>query len=290
MKLRKFVRFGITFVVVLIAVILSILLWNRYMNSPWTRDGKVRADVIKIASYVSGRVVSVAVRDDQLVHKGDILFSIDPKEYQLALANAEARLATRKVDVQMSGREAERRENLEEGIVSVENRERAVFQSNLAEAAYREAEAEVAIAKLNLERTNVRAPVDGYITNLNVYTGNYVNVGAALLAVIDKNSFWVNGYFEETKLHLIKVGDPVEIRLMNGQTRLNGEIQSIAHGISDRENATGSQLLSDVNPTFTWVRLAQRVPVRIKIKDIPDNVHIAAGMTCTVIVKPLKRK
>jgi RND family efflux transporter MFP subunit len=260
------------------------------MNSPWTRDGKVRADVINIASDVSGKVVSVAVRDDQLVHKGDILFSIDPKQYQFSLANAEARLASRKVNVQMSGREAERRENLEEGVVSVENRERAVFQSSSAEAAYREAEAEVALAKLNLERTNVRSPIDGYITNLNVHPGDYANVGVALLAVIDKNSFWVNGYFEETKLHLIKEGDPVEIRLMNDQARLNGEIQSIAHGISDRENATGKQLLSDVNPTFTWVRLAQRVPVRIRIKEIPDNLHIAAGMTCTVIVKPSKRK
>ena len=141
-------------------------------------------------------------------------------------------------------------------------------------------------AKLNLNRTEVRAPVDGYISNLNVHTGDFATAGAAKLAIIDKNSFWVYGYFEETKLRLLHLGDPVEIQLLGNASALKGHIESMSSGISDHDNPTGRELLSDVNPIFNWVRLAQRVPVRIKVDQLPKGVELVAGTTCTVIARP----
>ena len=151
---------------------------------------------------------------------------------------------------------------------------------------YQEAMVAAETAKLNLACTEVRSPVDGYITNLSVHPGDFASAGDAKLAVIDRNSFWVYGYFEETKLHLLHRGDQVDIRLMGNSPILKGHIESLAHGISDHDNPTSRELLSDVNPVFNWVRLAQRVPVRIRLDDIPKEVPLASGMTCTVIVLP----
>lgn len=286
MKLRYLLHFIITIAIVAAAAFLSRALWERYMDSPWTRDGKVRADVINIASDVSGIVVRVAVKDNQLVHKGDLLFTIDPARYRLALDQSKARLSGSKAMMTMRGQEAERRANLDGIAVSAENRDNARSQADSATAAYQEAEVAVETARLNLIRTEVRAPADGYIANLNVHPGDFATSGVAKLALIDKNSFWVYGYFEETKLHLLHQGDRVEIRLMGNTPPLVGHIDSFSRGITDHDNPTGRELLSDVNPIFNWVRLAQRIPVRIKIDNLPDNVPLAAGMTCTIVVQP----
>lgn len=285
MKFKTVIRFICTILIFTTAVLLSKALWNRYMNSPWTRDGKVRADVINVAADVSGIVVHVSVHDNQLVHKGDLLFSVDYERYRLALAEANARLAASKAEMTMRNRESERRALLSGIVVSAENREHVRSQADSAAATYQEAEVAVETAQLNLKRTKVRAPVDGYIANLNVHPGDFATAGEAKLALIDKNSFWVYGYFEETKLSLLHQGDPVEIRLMSTAPVLKGHIESFSRGITDHDNPTGHELLSDVNPIFNWVRLAQRIPVRIKMDPIPDNVHLAAGMTCTVIVE-----
>jgi len=278
------IRFVCTITIFAAAVLLSRALWNRYMNSPWTRDGKVRADVITVAADVSGIVVRVAVHDNQVVHKGDLLFMVDRERYRLALAKANALLAARKADMTMRQQESDRRARLESVVVSAENRDNAKSQADSAEAMYDDAMVAAETARLNLKRTEVRAPVDGYITNLNVHPGDFASAGEAKLAVIDKNSFWVYGYFEETKLHLLHVGDSVEIRLMGNVPVLKGRIESFSRGITDHDNPTSHELLSDVNPVFNWVRLAQRVPVRVTIDHIPDNVSLAAGMTCTVVV------
>ncbi len=283
MKLRTLVRFVCTIAVFGAAVLFGMALWNRYMNSPWTRDGKVRAEVVNVAADVSGIVVRVAVKDNQLVHTGDQLFIVDQDRYNLSLAQANTRLEAAKAQMIMREQEAQRRANLDSVVVSTENRVNASALADSATAEYQNAEVAVEVAKLNLKRTVVRAPVDGYISNLDVHRGDYALAGVAKLAVIDKNSFWVYGYFEETKLHLLHQGDPVEIQLMGIAPALQGHIESLSHGISDHDNTTGRELLSDVNPIFNWVRLAQRVPVRIKIDNIPDNVPLAAGMTCTVI-------
>ncbi|NVN93087.1 MAG: HlyD family secretion protein [Desulfuromonadales bacterium] len=285
MKLKVIVRFVCTISIFAASIFIGRALWNRYMNSPWTRDGKVRADVINIAADVSGIVVRVAVIDNQLVHKGDLLFTVDPDRYRLALSQADARLAASKAQMEMKKQEAERRAKLDGVVISTENRENARSQADSAEALYQEAEVAVETAMLNLNRTQVRAPVDGYISNLSVHTGDFATAGTAKLAVIDKKSFWVYGYFEETKLRLLHLGDPVEIQLLGNAPALKGHIESLASGITDHDNPTGRELLSDVNPIFNWVRLAQRVPVRIKIDQLPGNVKLVAGTTCTVVVR-----
>ncbi len=286
MKLRILFQFVCTIIVFAVAVLLGKALWNRYMDSPWTRDGRVRADVIKIAADVSGIVVHVAVKDNQVVRKGDLLFTVDRERYRLALDRANAVLAARKAEMAMRQREAKRRALLGNVVISAEIRENASSQAESAEAMYQEALVAAETAKLNLNRTEVCSPVDGYITNLSVHPGDFASAGDAKLAVIDKNSFWVYGYFEETKLHLLHRGDRVDIRLMGNAPILKGHIESLAHGISDHDNPTSRELLSDVNPVFNWVRLAQRVPVRIRLDDIPRGVPLAAGMTCTVIIFP----
>jgi RND family efflux transporter MFP subunit len=286
MKIKVFVRFFCTIAIFAAAGFASKALWDRYMNSPWTRDGRVRADVINVAADVSGIVVQVAVKDNQLVHKGDLLFTVDRDRYRLALDQAKARLAARKAELEMREQEAERRALLDGTVVSTENRENSRSLADSAEALYQEAVTAVDTARLNLNRTRVLAPVDGYITNLNVHPGDYATAGVAKLAVIDKNSFYVYGYFEEHKIRLLNLGDSVEIRLLGNVPALKGHIASLAVGITDRDNPTGRELLSDVNPIFNWVRLAQRVPVRITIDHVPDNLRLAAGMTCTVIARP----
>lgn len=277
---------ALTLTIFAAAIFTSVCLWQRYMNSPWTRDGRVRADIIRVAADVSGIVASMAVHDNQLVHKGDLLFTVDPERYRLALEQATARLAASKATMTMRSQEFERRAGLDGKVISSENRENARVQAAAAEALYREARAAWEVAKLNLQRTEVRVPVDGYITNLAIHPGDYVTAGTPKLAVIDKNSFWVYGYFEENKLRLLHREDPVEIRLMSSATPLHGHIDSLARGITDRDNPTGSELLANVDPVFNWVRLAQRVPVRVRIDRVPENIPLAAGMTCTVIVKP----
>ncbi len=285
MTIRNIIGFVATAVIFVIAILIGHKLWVHYMDEPWTRDGRVRAEVVNIAPDVSGAVVELPVRDNQLVHKGDLLMQIDPSHYQIAVEQAQAAVAARKAELQMRRDDAQRRADMDSLVVSKENRENATHAASAAEAQYQQALAALDAAKLNLERTRVVAPVDGYVTNLNVYRGDYAIAGSAKLAVVDSNSFWVYGYFEETKLPHVKIGDKADIRLMSGGT-LKGHVESISRGIYDRDNPQSRELLADVNPTFNWVRLAQRVPVRVKIDSVPDNVLLSAGTTCTVVVTP----
>ncbi|MCM0084369.1 efflux RND transporter periplasmic adaptor subunit [Geomonas sp. Red32] len=286
MNVRYLLRFVITIAVVASAALISRTLWQRYMDSPWTRDGRVRADVVNVAADVSGVVVGVSIKDNQLVHKGDLLFTVDRERYRLALEQAKSRLAASEAVMRMRQDQAGRRAELDGIAVSEESRDDARSQAESAVAACQEAAVAVETAKLNLERAEVRAPVDGYVTNMNVHRGDFATAGVAKLALIDKKSFWVYGYFEETKLHLLHPGDQVEIRLLGNTPPLKGHIESFSHGITDHDNPTGRELLSDVNPVFNWVRLAQRIPVRIRLDKVPDNAPLAAGMTCTVVARP----
>lgn len=291
MKPSQLIRIICTLAILVLSVAIGRALWNRAMNSPWTRDGRIRADVINIAPDVSGIVARVAVKDNQLVHRGDLLFIVDQQRYRLALAQARAQVAARRADMSMRLRQAERRAGLEGAVVSAENREDARSQADSATALYQEALAALDTADLNLSRTEVRAPVDGYITNLNIHTGDFATAGTPKLALVDRGSFWVYGYFEETKLRLLHMGDPVDVRLLGPDAAiLQGHVESISRGISDRDNSNGRELLADVNPVFNWVRLAQRVPVRVAIDRIPPRTILSAGMTCTVIVHPAAAK
>ncbi|WP_322106417.1 HlyD family secretion protein [Paraburkholderia sp. J41] len=285
MTIRNLIGFIATAIIFVVAILIGRVLWVHYMDEPWTRDGRVRADVVNIAPDVSGAVVDLPVRDNQLVRKGDLLMQIDPSHYQIAVEQAQAAVAARKAELTMRLDDAKRRADMDSEVVSQESRENASHTANSAQAQYQQALAALDAAKLNLERTRVISPVDGYVTNLQVFKGDYATAGQPKLAVVDSHSFWVYGYFEETRLPHVKIGNKADIKLMSGGT-LEGHVESISRGIYDRDNPQSKELLADVNPTFNWVRLAQRVPVRIHIDRIPDDMILSAGTTCTVVVKP----
>jgi len=265
-------------------------LWDYYMLSPWTRDARVRADVVTIAPDVAGFVSDLRVKDNQIVHKGDILFIIDQERYRRAVATAKANVEARKADMSIAQNNATRRAKLTTLSISSEDKQNAQLTAASAAAAYDQAVADLSTETLNLERTVIRAPVNGFVTNLTLVVGQYAAVGTKVIALIDSDSYRVEGYFEETKLRVIKPGDPVEIHLMSGGPELRGHVDSISRGITDRDNSDGPELLANVNPTFEWVRLAQRIPVRIQIDDIPQGVRISAGMTCTVVAPNAPRE
>lgn len=283
--MKKFFSLLATMLVLALAIFIGRQLWVHYMQTPWTRDGRVRADIINVAADVSGYVTAVPVRDNQRVRKGDVLLQIDPAHYRLAVKQAQALVASRKAAWDMRKVNASRRADLDELVISRESREDAGNVAASALADYQQAQARLEAAQLDLERTRVLATVDGYVTNLNVHVGDYARVGEAKLAVVDEHSFWVYGYFEETKLPHVHVGDAAQLQMMSGET-LKGHVDSISRGIYDRDNPQSRELTADVNPTFNWVRLAQRVPVRIQLDEVPEGMLLAAGTTCTVIVTP----
>jgi RND family efflux transporter MFP subunit len=277
-------RISVTAVVVAIAAVAGWYLWRIYEESPWTRDGRVRANVVMVAPDVAGIVVDISVKDNQNVRIGDVLFTIDPARYQLALSAAEAAQAGAKSVFDQREEELHRRERLSSAATSEEAFNQARTAVLSAQAACDQTIAAVAVAKLNLARTVVRAPVNGHVTNLLVDRGDYATAGHAMVAVVDSDTYYIAGYFEETKLRHIQIDDKVSIGLMGFDTPLQGHVQSIARAITDRDNVVGSELIANVNPTFSWVRLAQRIPVRIAIDEVPKGITLSAGMTATVKV------
>ncbi|MBI0083242.1 HlyD family secretion protein [Commensalibacter sp. M0402] len=283
--ISNIIRIILTLIIVAMAIILGVALWDTYMIAPWTRDGRVRVYVVKIAPEISGTIVQVPVRDNQFVRKGDPLFVIDPLRFKIAIQQAEANLENAEANLALQHRNAMRRKGLE-GIVSTEEKEDFNTKVRTAQASVDTAKAALTEAKLNLQRSILYSPVNGYITNLNLRVGDYVNTGNSYLSVIDADSFWVYGYFEETKMWGIHVGDVARIKLMGYKQILPGHVVSIARGINDSNANADNFGLQNVNPIFTWVRLAQRIPVRIHIDHIPDTIHLSAGMTATISVGP----
>jgi len=283
--MRSTIRVGITLAVVVAAIFAGAWIWQHYMYSPWTRDARVRADVVTIAPDVSGWVLELKVRDNQQVKAGDLLMTIDRDRYQAAVEKAQAVVDIRRQQLSLREHEASRRAQLGSQAISAELRENAQINAEMARSEYREAQADLRIAQLNLARSEVRAPRDGQITNLRLAQGNYVTAGQAVMALVDTGSFYVQAYFEETKLPRIQVGAPVEVWLMGGEQEIRGEVDSISRGITDRNASPDGQLLANVEPTFNWVRLAQRIPVRIKLDALPENVQLSAGMTASVRVE-----
>jgi multidrug resistance efflux pump len=284
--MQTVVRALLTIVLLIGAGFLSYEMAYYYLYSPWTRDARIRANVVTVAPDVSGWVDDIHVQDNQFVHKGDVLFTIDQERFRLALADAEAALAVKQAQYLMLREQYERRSKLSPGYtITVENLDNARRQSESAAASYQQATASRDTAALNLKRTEVRASVNGFITNLNLAPGTFATQGKPVMALIDSDSYRVGAYFEETKIPHIKPGASAEIYLMDGSPALQGTVSGISMGITDQDNKDGPELLSSVNPTFTWVRLAQRIPVRIHITHVPAGVLISAGMTCTVVIK-----
>ncbi len=277
-------RLAVTLVMVAIAGIVGWQLWVYYMLSPWTRDGQVTADVVGVAPDVSGLVKDVLVHDNEVVKRNQVLFRIDPVRFQLALDQAQAVLAGKEAAAQQAVRDMDRVRALTTLEVSVEERQQYTAKAAVAGAEFDQSVADRNVAKLNLERATVRASVNGIVTNFSMRPGDYVTAGRAVFALVDTDSLRVDGYFEETKLPRIKIGDRARVHLMGESAVIDGHVQSIAGGIADREVASSSSLLANVNPTFSWVRLAQRVPVRIAIDHVPEGIHLLAGRTATVDV------
>ncbi|NBA94627.1 HlyD family secretion protein [Pseudomonas sp. R5(2019)] len=283
--MRTFVRVAVTLCLVAVAVFAGVYLWQYYMLSPWTRDARVRADVTIIAPDVSGWVRQLKAYDNQAVKAGDLLLSIDRDRFQAALEKANAVADTRQQQLRLREHEASRRAALSPQAISAELRENAQINAAVARGELREAQAEVKVAELNLARSEVHAPRSGHITNLRLAEGNYVNAGQAVMALIDDSTFYIQAYFEETKLPRIRVGAPVKVWLMSAGEPIAGRVESISRGITDRNATPDEQLLAQVEPTFNWVRLAQRIPVRIKLENVPEEVQLSAGMTASVQVQ-----
>lgn len=272
-----------TIVVVIVAILAGYWVWNYYLYSPWTRDGRVRADVVTIAPDVSGWVTELDVTDNQVVTKDDQLFSVDPTRYQAALAQQEANVENRRYTWELSQHRYERRKKLtDEEAISKEDLETARINTELDKANYDLALAQLRSAKIDLERTRVLAPESGHIINLTLRQGNYVNQGNPVLAIVKQNSFYVTGYFEETKLPLIHIGQKAKVTLMSGGKPLEGHVSSIGRAIANSNTASNNELLPQVQQTFNWVRLAQRIPVDIHLDKVPDNVILSAGMTVSI--------
>ncbi|MFR0688750.1 efflux RND transporter periplasmic adaptor subunit [Enterobacterales bacterium AE_CKDN230030158-1A_HGKHYDSX7] len=283
--MRGYLRVAVTLILVAAAVLAGTWLWRYYMLSPWTRDARVRADVVVIAPDVSGWVTDLSVQDNQQVKAGDLIMRIDHERYAANLEQAKAVAETRHQQYLLRLSEASRRSKLGIAAISAEDKETSQINAAIAKSEYDEAQAQVRLAQLNLTRSELRAPRDGQVTNLRLAQGNYAQAGQAAMALVDQKSFYVTAYFEETKLPGIRVGLPAQVVLMSGDTPIDGTVESISSGITDRNSIPDSQLLANVEPTFNWVRLAQRIPVRIRLDKVPEGVHLSAGMTASVTVR-----
>lgn len=273
-----------TGLIVALAVVAGRHLWDHYRTQPWTRDGRIRADVVQVAADVAGLVERVNVRDNQFVHAGDSLFVLDRSRHQLALEQAEAVVSGLKAQIAQGTREHRRNGALAE-LVPAELREQSAARLEQLNANLAQAVATRETMRLNLSRTEVRAPMDGWVTNLDLRSGSYATAGRPLLTLIDKQSLHAVGYFEETKIPRIQVGAPVNVRMVGEAAVLKGHVQSIAAGIDDRERQGSNSGLANVNPTFNWVRLAQRIPVRIQLDEPPADLRLIAGRTATIEVR-----
>jgi multidrug resistance efflux pump len=279
-------RVAVTLTAVAFALLAAWRLWGVYMGEPWTRDATVRAYVVTMAPEVAGRIVELPVRDNQLVRKGDLLMVIDPIDYRIAVALAEAQVAQTKATAENTLAQTTRRDMLTNMSVSEETKQTFKTSWLSADASHRQALANLEQARVKLERTRIVSPVNGYVTNLLAHFGNYANAGQNLISLVDADSFWVDGYFEETNLHGVRAGDPASIKLMGYSEIIRGHVDSIARGINVANAQPAGQGLANVNPIFTWVRLAQRIPVRIHIDQVRAGSVLSAGMTATVQIEP----
>jgi multidrug resistance efflux pump len=277
-----------TLAVVALAALLGWAAWQYYMGTPWTRDGTVRAYVVKVAPQVAGEIVSLPIADNQFVHKGDLLMLIDPRNYSIAIRQAQAAAEQAQAVADNARAEMIRREKLTDIAVTMEERQTYISQATTAEATYQSALANLEQARINYKRTQVRSPVNGYVTNLSAQLGNYADVGSLQLSLVNSDSYWVDAYFEETALSRIQEGDAATIKLMGYTPLLRGRVQGLARGIDVPNAAPDASGLASVNPIFTFVRLAQRVPVRVHIDEVPEGVNLVAGMTATVQIEPYK--
>src|ERR1700722_813367 len=277
-------RTAATGTILAVALLAAISIWDYYVVSPWTRDGRIRVQVASIAPQVSGQITRINIVDNQYVHKGDVLYVIDPFDFKNALDQSRAQLAAKAACLQVKQLQDRRRQALSDLAVSVEEKQLMAGAAVQAAGAFQAAQSQVQLAEINLGRTEVRSPVNGYVTNLLMRVGDYAHAGQTDVSIIDADSYWIDGYFEETKMAHICVGDVAEVRLLGYDEPVVGRVESITRGISVSDASPSTQGLPNVNPVYTWVRLAQRVPVRIKIAHVPEGLSLVSGLTATVTI------
>jgi RND family efflux transporter MFP subunit len=287
---KKALRLVVTILMVTLAFFGGRWLWIKYNRDPWTRDGRLRADVVEVSPDINGLVTTIMVKEGQTVRMGDTLFVIDRARYELELAQADAAIAADEAQLVQAGREARRNRGLD-NLVTTEQSEETDAKVLTLRAQLDGAKVARDTASLNLARTVIKATVNGVVTNLELQPGDYATVGRQVLAVVNSDSIYADGYFEETKLPAIRVGDKAIVHLMGVERDLQGTVESIAAGIEDRERGASGKALANINPTFSWVRLAQRIPVRIRLDHPPADIRLIAGRTATVsITVPAGRK
>ena len=286
-------RYLITVIAAFVLIVVAFQLWNFYVLGGWTRDGKIRADVIQVSAQVSGKLINLPIMDNQLVEKGDLLFEIDPIDYEINLRNSEAQLEQLRIRQEQAELQYQRRTDLGSiAAISKEHLEEVKYNLDLLNDQVQQAEIVVEKAKLDLSRTKVYAEVRGYVTNLNIREGNFIPAGQPLFALVDKDSFHAVGYFEETKLPYIEVGRRVEIVPYNGGEKMYGYITGYGRAIFDQSAQTGEQLLQAVKPNYPWVTLAQRIPVKVAFDHSEEELdahNLIAGTTVTIIVLDEKK-
>jgi multidrug resistance efflux pump len=274
-----------TLTIALVAIVMALVTWDYYVTAPWTRDGRVRVQVASVAPQVSGQITELRVGDNQYVHKGDVLYVIDPFDFEVALRVDKAQAQQRAADLQVKQVQSERRQRLSDLATTPEEQQTFAGSAVQAKAAFEAAQQQVAQAEINLRRTQIRSPVNGYVTNLLMRVGDFAHEGTANISIVDTDSYWIDAYFEETKLARTCIGDRVEAKLMGYAEPILGHVTSVTRGIGVSDAAGGAQGLPNVNPVFTWVRLAQRVPIRIAIDHVPLGVPLVSGLTATVTIK-----
>ena len=287
-SITSILRYLVTLAAVIVAGIVLANMYQEYLFHPWTRDGHVRAQVIKITPRVGGPIVDLPVQDNQAVAKGDLLFRIDPRTYELAVEQAEAKLKQALASEIVKEDQAKRARDLsrkDKGAISEQSLVRKENDLLVARADVEVAEANLNSAKLDLEFTEVRAPVDGYVTNLLLRYGSQTVANQPALALIDTNSFWVHGFFKETQIENIRPGNKVVVKLMSyPDAALQGVVENMGWGIAQQDGAPAADLLPSINPSFDWIRLAQRIPVRILLTHVPEEVDLRVGTTASVFV------
>jgi multidrug resistance efflux pump len=287
-SITSILRFLVTLAAVIAAGVVLASMYEEYLFHPWTRDGHVRAQVIKITPRVGGPIVELSVQDNQRVTKGDLLFKIDPRTYELAVEQAKAKLKQALASEIVKEDQAKRARDLhrkDRGAISEQSLVRKENDLLVARADVEVARANLHSAKLDLDFTEVRAPVDGYVTNLLLRYGSQTVANQPALALIDTNSFWVHGFFKETQIENIRPGNKVVVKLMSyPDAPLQGVVESMGWGIAQQDGAPAADLLPSINPSFDWIRLAQRIPVRIRLTQVPEEVDLRVGTTASVFV------
>ncbi len=286
--MKKIIKIVVTLLLFSIALYFGYKKYQEYFANPWTRDAQVRSYVVEVAPRVTGNIVKVAIKDNQFVHKGDLLFVIDDRKYKMRVAQIRANIKKEQINLRSAKIEYDRVQTIskkDRGAVSQKDLIRHEVRYTKSLANLDSLKENLDAALLDLEWTRVYAPIDGYVTNLNFQVGSLAVANRPLLALVDGKSFWVVGYFRETMIQDVSVGDRAKVILMAYKDKpIDGIVDSIGWGIAPSDGNPGVYLLPKVKPIFQWIRLAQRIPVRIHLTDIPDGVELRMGMSASVII------